>query len=61
MKQMPQPSFQQISREALVKARQLGHVEYVTEAVNRAAMLIAMSPELVEQQFKAVMEKGEKL
>jgi hypothetical protein len=61
MKQMENPSFERVARESLEKSRQLGNVEQITEAVNRAAMLIAMSPEKAEEIFREKMQEGIKL
>ena len=61
MRQLPNPSFEQAAREALQKARQIGSVEMIVEAVNRASMLIAMSPDKVEEVFRDKMNEGVKL
>jgi hypothetical protein len=61
MKQMENPSFERVAREALQKARQLGNVAQITEAVNRAAILIAMSPEKAEEVLREKMQEGVKL
>lgn len=53
-------SFETATLEALKKARKLNDVPHLMEAVNRAAMLIALDPVLVEQEFSEKM-KGEKL
>ena len=61
MKQMPNSSFERETLAALQKARQLGNVTQVVEAINRAGMLIAMSPEKVEEIFREKMKEGIKL
>jgi hypothetical protein len=61
MKQMSNPSFEKAAREALRKAREIGTVEKIVEAVNRASMLIAMTPEKAEEIFREKMNEGVKL
>lgn len=61
MKQMSNPSFEKAALEALQKARQFGSVAQITEAVNRASLLIAMSPEKAEEIFRDKMNEGVKL
>jgi hypothetical protein len=61
MKQQSNPSFEKASLEALGRARQFNDVPKIMEAVSRAAMLIAMSPEKVEDVFREKMQKGVKI
>ena len=61
MKQHPNSSFEKEAKEALVRARQNNTVPMIMEAVDRAAMLIALSPEKVEEIFAEKMREGTKL
>jgi len=61
MKQPSNPEFAQASRDALSKARQLKDVPRIIEAVNRASMLIALSPEKAEEIFREKIQEGIKL
>jgi hypothetical protein len=61
MKQQSNPSFEKACLEALQKARTLGTVPMIVEAVNRASMLIALSPEKTEEIFREKIQEGIKL
>jgi hypothetical protein len=61
MKQNSNPSFEKASLEALARARSFGDVPRIMEAVNRAAMLISLSPEKSEEIFREKMQEGVKL
>lgn len=61
MKQFHNPSFEEACAEALKKARSLNDLPRITEAVRRAALLIAMKPEDAENVFREKLAEGKKI
>jgi hypothetical protein len=61
MKQPENQSFEKASCEALERARQFNDVPRIVEAVNRASMLLSLSPEKAEEILREKMQEGIKL
>jgi signal recognition particle receptor subunit beta len=61
MKQMANETFHRAAKEALEKARKLNDVPHIVEAVNRATLLLSLTPEKVEEMMKEKMNEGIKL
>lgn len=59
MKQPSNPEFARAAQEALAKARKLNDLPHVLEAIDRAALLIASTPENAEEILREkFMEKS---
>ena len=57
MKQWSNPAFAQAALEALTKARKLHDVPRITEAVNRASLLLALTPQEAEEEMRQKFEQ----
>ena len=58
MKQPSNSTFESAVNESLTRARKFNDMPRIIEAINRASMLIALSPEKAEEIFKEKMQKG---
>ena len=61
MKQPSNLEFAKAAQAALAKARKLNDVSRIIEAVNRASLLIAATPQNAEEILREKFENGIKL